>query len=114
MKKSYRQIYEEALGEQIIQNYVIHHIDFDRTNNQISNLVMLPKELHTKYHFFLQSTDPNWKTGVITLCSLVLLGCPNLYISKDKMIEFYDIMSECQYWLEYRNSLINKRSVANG
>lgn len=63
MKKSYRQIYEEALGGQIIQNYVIHH---------------------------------------------------NLYISKDKMIEFYDIMSECQYWLEYRNLLINKRSVANG
>lgn len=114
MEKSYRQIYEEAVWEHINQNYVIHHIDFDRTNNRISNLVMLPKELHIKYHSFLQGIDPNWKTGVIKLCFYVSLGCPNLYISKDQMIEFYDVMSECQYWLEYRNLLLDNKRCKYG
>ena len=32
------------------KKYQIHHIDTNRKNNKIYNLVLLPKELHQKYH----------------------------------------------------------------
>lgn len=44
------------------QNCIIHHRDFNRQNNEINNLVMLPKswhtELHNKYELL---NDPNRK-----------------------------------------------------
>lgn len=30
--------------------YDIHHIDFNRSNNNIKNLVSLPKRVHADYH----------------------------------------------------------------
>ncbi len=48
-EKSYRKIWIENCGE-IPDGYDIHHIDGDRNNNDISNLLALPSELHRKYH----------------------------------------------------------------
>ena len=48
--ESYRKFYEKKLNIKIPKGYEIHHIDENRKNNQINNLVMLPKELHKKYH----------------------------------------------------------------
>ena len=31
-------------------DYHVHHIDFDRTNNDLDNLYVLPKSLHIKFH----------------------------------------------------------------
>ena len=31
-------------------DYHVHHIDFDRTNNDVDNLYVLPKSLHIKFH----------------------------------------------------------------
>lgn len=50
MRKNYRKKYEDITGVKIPQNHEIHHIDFNRENNEILNLVCLPKELHNKYH----------------------------------------------------------------
>lgn len=42
----YKKHYEIEFGT----DYVIHHIDEDRNNNDISNLLLLPRDLHSKYH----------------------------------------------------------------
>ncbi len=47
---NYRKYYEEMCNLKIPSNCEIHHIDFNRQNNNINNLVMLPATLHTKYH----------------------------------------------------------------
>ena len=45
-ENSYREKYKRYYGIEFGKDFVIHHIDFDRENNDISNLVLLPRELH--------------------------------------------------------------------
>ena len=47
---NYRRFYQERLGIILDQSYHVHHIDGNRQNNDIKNLVALPKKLHSKYH----------------------------------------------------------------
>lgn len=46
----YRELYEKHYGITIPLGYEIHHIDFNRENNNIENLLLLPKDLHKKLH----------------------------------------------------------------
>jgi hypothetical protein len=48
--KEHRKIYEDWYGITIPEGFDIHHIDFDRDNNSPDNLLMLPAELHHRYH----------------------------------------------------------------
>ena len=48
-KPLHRLIYESVWGK-IPEGYVIHHIDGDKTNNCILNLLMLSNEHHTSLH----------------------------------------------------------------
>lgn len=47
---NYREKYTDAFGT-IPENWIIHHIGHDRGNNEISNLIALPKKTHYIYHF---------------------------------------------------------------
>ena len=38
-------------------DFIIHHIDEDKTNNDINNLVILPREKHIAWHRVLQNED---------------------------------------------------------
>lgn len=38
-------------------DFVIHHIDEDKTNNDINNLAILPREKHVAWHRILQNED---------------------------------------------------------
>lgn len=49
----YRQLYKDYYGIQFGNDMVVHHIDFDRSNNDIANLLLLPNRLHSQYHFAL-------------------------------------------------------------
>lgn len=50
-KVDYRQLYKDYYGIDFDDSMVVHHIDFDRTNNNIDNLLLMPRELHAKYHW---------------------------------------------------------------
>ncbi len=52
---NYRKKYKQYYGIDFDGYYAIHHIDFDRTNNDIENLLLLPRGLHTKYHSCLST-----------------------------------------------------------
>jgi hypothetical protein len=45
-----RFLYENQLNEPLPENMEIHHLDFDRNNNELSNLVALTSAEHKKYH----------------------------------------------------------------
>ncbi len=47
---NYRKFYEEQLNIKIPKDFDIHHIDYNHSNNDITNLVALPKDLHHKLH----------------------------------------------------------------
>lgn len=44
-------------------NYVVHHIDFDRKNNDPDNLVVMTKEEHQKLHATMNLPDKDPETG---------------------------------------------------
>ena len=46
----YRKFYENELGIIVEKSFDIHHIDSNRKNNELTNLVAIPKKLHMKYH----------------------------------------------------------------
>lgn len=47
---NYRKLYEKHYNLKIPKNWEIHHIDANRNNNDINNLIMLPKKLHKALH----------------------------------------------------------------
>lgn len=47
---NYIKIYEKHTRHAVPVGYEIHHIDHDRENNEIQNLVLLPDTLHRAYH----------------------------------------------------------------
>lgn len=52
---NYRQYYKDYYGIEFGSDMAIHHIDFDRSNNSIDNLIMLPIGLHSKYHLCINA-----------------------------------------------------------
>jgi len=47
---NYRKFYIEETGKNIPDNYEVHHIDADRKNNKIKNLIALPRNFHKVLH----------------------------------------------------------------
>lgn len=47
----YRKLYETHYGIKIPPGFEIHHIDQNRNNNNIKNLLLLPKRLHSQLHW---------------------------------------------------------------
>ena len=48
--RKYRKIYEDCYKLKIPKGYVIHHLDHNRENNEVKNLVCIPSRLHRQYH----------------------------------------------------------------
>lgn len=46
----HRYIMEQVLGRTLSRDEVVHHIDGDRTNNDLSNLVVMSRSEHSKLH----------------------------------------------------------------
>lgn len=46
---NYRKLYTDNIGE-IPKDWDIHHIDFNHDNNDLNNLIAVPKIVHTVIH----------------------------------------------------------------
>ena len=46
----YRKFYKDYYGISFNDDMVIHHLDWNRNNNDISNLLLIPKEIHNMFH----------------------------------------------------------------
>lgn len=47
------------------KDYSVHHMDMNRLNNAVDNLVVMRKEQHSRLHNFLRKTIKDKKTGRI-------------------------------------------------
>jgi len=100
----YKKIYEEKTGFKIPVNWHIHHIDLDRENNDVDNLIALPKEVHQKYHFYLTSISvPTTKNKIFLDVSFNL---NTFYFSRQDYFNLIDIIYDSTIYLDLKNFLI--------
>jgi len=110
----YKKIYQECLGIKIDGSlYDIHHLDENRKNNRLENLLMLPKGLHHKYHFYknkLSNIEP-FITDIITVKSYGQ-GYNNQIISV--INNFIQVWEECNKWADYKLYLLGEIGNIHG
>ena len=51
-------IYEQLQHQKLNPSYVIHHKDYNGTNNQLSNFEKMPKKDHDELHYISGSNNP--------------------------------------------------------
>ena len=106
--KNYREKYKRYYEINFGSEYSIHHIDLDRGNNDISNLLLLPKELHAKYHLILNSIsicpDKPKADGFIDVrLSNILITDYNA----NMFSQLAETIEECHKWLEWKRCNYN-------
>ena len=91
---NYRQLYKNRYGIDFGAEMAVHHIDFDRSNNDIDNLLLMPKGLLAKYNFCLNALGA--KAGVLNLdCKIALEG--NGY-ERAMLRNLVDALDEIDKW----------------
>ena len=107
--KEYKKLYERELNIKIPKGYDIHHIDFNRENNNIENLVMLPRKLHQEYHELAHKMIKNYNIQIKLLSIIEQGSLVNNYIRYEQiptMIKYLDCYMKCCKYLDYRNYLL--------
>ncbi len=109
----YRKKYKDYFKIQFGKEYDIHHIDFNHKNNDIDNLLLLPKDLHRRLHKVKYYYGPFLDRQINVFSDIESqLSCS---IMAESMLEISKIYDELQIWVsmkeeeqkEYHNSYIN-------
>lgn len=95
--KDYREKYKRYYNIDFGSEYVVHHIDENRQNNDISNLLLLPRELHSKYHtyktqYMMIPYDPDLSTSASM--------ARRLY--KTTYNDFEKVLEEAEKWVDLK------------
>jgi hypothetical protein len=72
----HRAVYKDAFGE-IPKGHDIHHIDHDKSNNDISNLQCLTRSEHTRLHGIENQNNPQWVARNIEVLALMRSMSPS-------------------------------------
>ena len=113
--KNYRLKYKRYYGIDFDSSYAVHHIDFDRSNNNINNLLLLPLELHQRYHYYLTALcGPDWKTGELKLKTNLSFNGLIPWNNDELLYGFIETVKECKKWLIYKNNLDMKKQFEEG
>ena len=98
--KDYRKKYMEYYNIDLGEGFEIHHLDGNRNNNSIDNLLLLPKKLHREYHFY---------KNIVCSCDIPTQICGNGAHSQNYYLvaveRFIEIMRQCAMWYDYKMSL---------
>lgn len=106
-KRGYRKVYEDYYGIKIPAGMVIHHIDEDPENNDPKNLLMLPSELHQRYH-----TCKNAMLAILPHFDGELRRY-NQY-SFAVLADFAEVLRECQKWMGEQEMLGVRKWIKEG
>lgn len=105
-RNNYRQYYKEYYGIDFGKEFAVHHIDMNRDNNEISNLLLIPSSTHNKFHLSSYIYDSGCKAINPNLKG-INASCLNYEIEMLKV--YLDSIIIIQEWLGYRE--MNYRMV---
>ena len=95
-KPNYKKIYKDNIHiTWDTKIFHVHHIDRDRSNNKIHNLVLIPSKLHSAYHFFLGCIHPYYKSidDFFTVSEADVLSCNNIKRFIDSKNDIFTFIS---------------------
>lgn len=106
-KFNYRKFYEDQTCVCLPKSFDVHHIDGDRMNNDIHNLVALPRLLHRKYHTALfKSSNHVMETSLFILDGMQTARFVGLM--KRDFDDLWEAFIEASEWVDYRNHLLGR------
>ena len=102
----YRKFYEQILNVKLKKEEEVHHLDRNRENNDIYNLIGIPRKLHKQYHTYLRIYEDGLKMVVGT--SLEFQKEYEFEIKKWKKHteKLINIENEIKKYIKKRNSLL--------
>lgn len=96
--KKYKYFYAKRYGITIPKDYDIHHIDGDRENNSIGNLILLPKVLHQALHRAWEGASVYfWDRTLTETKSLKDMGVCERFLGS--LIDLSEIMEDIAPWV---------------
>lgn len=98
--KNYREKYKRYYGIEFGKEFAIHHIDGDRGNNDIKNLLLLPADLHSKYHgerLNIETALNNNLCTKLTYSGIKLFELQLWYIAK-----YTEVLKDVSKWVELK------------
>ncbi len=105
VRTNYRNKFKRYYGINFSSDYVVHHIDLDRENNDINNLMLLPKKLHAKYHMCLTAAKrgiPIYKTTQIVFDAKITGNNFGRSYETQMIVNLLDAIKECNIWYDYK------------
>jgi len=94
----YKQFYKSNFFVDIDNDkFVVHHIDFDRGNNDISNLLVLPAALHKRYHTALAEIP---RHEVYIPYRIVTNRLNSESFNYGLLRDYMEVYAECMKWME--------------
>lgn len=99
--KQYRNYFKSYYNLNFSKDYEVHHIDLNHNNNDITNLMLLPKKLHNKYHFLLNAVQGNQFEKVFN--AKITGNAINSELYNLGMAEqLIEVLNECNKWYDYK------------
>ena len=99
---NYKKLYAERFGITWGNDLEIHHIDRNRNNNDISNLILLPGELHRQLHKYLSEVmggamiEPSTRYFIErTVYGILNYGSS---YNQESLLHLTSTLSECERW----------------
>lgn len=117
--KDYREKFKRYYGLEFSKDYHIHHIDLNHSNNDIENLMIVPKELHEVYHECLVNVQMLTE-GKDTSRSFEFDVKPTGNISGyqsfafSSLLRFMKVLEEMNNWYDYKLYLEGKMPNYHG
>lgn len=104
--KNYRLKYKRYYDIDFDKSYDIHHIDFNRKNNDINNLLLLPKTLHSTYHLLINKMGGMDETGKVKFSVRINLSVSNYDAQIIELLA--QTIQEIEKWVVYKHELTMK------
>jgi len=77
-KDEHRHIMEVHLGRKLTRNEVVHHVDGNKHNNDISNLEVMQRSEHSRMHMLVRPVKPETIEKIRAFMKANSIGRPNL------------------------------------
>lgn len=100
---NYRKFYKNYYSIDFGPDMVVHHIDEDRENNEIYNLLLLPSELHQRWHSIKRKCKSMQEIETITESFSMRSG--SYRVAMSYLREYEKVREDVERWILYKSQL---------